>query len=106
MENTNNGIILTVLALVVSLIGNIAQYIWPTRKSKTDDESVVSSTIKNIAEAYTMTLKSLQDRIEKLEKESKSDKLVIEQLEKRVREQDVEIQSLKDIIERFQKKAQ
>lgn len=98
MDSGQGGTLLLFFSLVVSLIGNIAQYFLPIKKSKQDTESVASATAKNIAEAYAMTLKSLRERIEVLELERKLDKEEITRLVLQVKEQEVEIKTLRDTI--------
>lgn len=110
MENNDGNLAIVVLGLVVSLLGNIMQFFLPIKKGKEDVSETLSSTAKNIAEAYTMTLNSLQKRILDLEEERKEDIILIKALEEklhlqeeRLELQEEEIKSLRKIIESYQK---
>jgi predicted nucleic acid-binding Zn-ribbon protein len=95
MENTNSGMVLAILGLVASLMGNLVQYFFPTKKSKVEDTSIAAATAKIVAETYAIMTDSLKKRIENLEDEALDYRKVIESLEKKIESQDELIESLR-----------
>lgn len=106
LENTEFYV--TLLALIFSLMGNVLQYIFPVKKGRAEESSLISEAAKNISEAYSMALSSLRDRVLALEKDLENDKILIESLQEtvkkqevKIKEQDDQIKSLKKTIEKF-----
>ena len=101
MENSQGNFLVVILGLVISLLGNVMQYFMAPKKRREDVSQTVAETAKNIAEAYTMTLHSLQERIVTLEEEREKDTILIKSLQERIKQQEEEIENLKKILEKL-----
>jgi len=106
MDYADNGIVLAVAGLIISLIGNLAQYFFPSKKNKREEDDFIAEAAKKITESASIMTSSLNKQFETLYQEAseykeknKLQEAKIEELEAQITSLQEEISRLKDIIE-------
>jgi peptidoglycan hydrolase CwlO-like protein len=106
MNYADNGIILAIAGLIISLIGNLAQYFLPSKKNKREEDDFIAEAAKKITESASIMTESLNKQLEALYQEAneykeknKLQEAKIAELEAQIASLQEEISRLKDIIE-------
>ena len=79
---TDQWIITTIAVALISLVGNLLQYIFYPKKSKSNAELEVAQTLRTITEAYDKLFMNLRLEIEGFEEELRLQNAVIDELRK------------------------
>ena len=82
MENPDVLALVTISVAMLSLVGNLLQYVFSPKNPKTNAELEVAQTLKTITEAYDSLFSNLRLEIEGYEEEQKLQVQVIEELRK------------------------